>query len=129
MDAEDGGLLNIELSDDEVDHDAKASRRTGQSEEQFQAVKQSYHPKVENGNVSFLFTRPKSPCSSYLEPRSTRPSPCPWHPAPTSSIFKSSSTPSTSSTSFAATKKRSTSSPASSPVAMEASSTPTPGTC
>jgi alkylhydroperoxidase family enzyme len=61
MDAEDGGLLNIELSDDEVDHDAKASRRTGQSEEQFQAVKQSYHPKVENGNIHKTIALPLAP--------------------------------------------------------------------
>lgn len=46
------GLLNIEISDDE--QEAKKAKRTGQTEEDFQAIRATYRPKVENGNVSFL---------------------------------------------------------------------------
>lgn len=51
MDDEDGGLLNIEISDDEADTKKKADR-TGQTEEEFQAVRREYHAKIENGDVS-----------------------------------------------------------------------------
>ncbi|KAI9163048.1 hypothetical protein HJFPF1_04646 [Paramyrothecium foliicola] len=62
MDDDDGnGLFNIEISDDEVDLDEKAARRTGQSEEQFQAVKQNYHAKVENGDIYKSITLPLPP--------------------------------------------------------------------
>ncbi|KOS22739.1 hypothetical protein ESCO_003490 [Escovopsis weberi] len=52
---QDGGLLNIHISDDEEEdpqgqHD-KADR-TAQTEALFQAVKQGYHAKIENGNIS-----------------------------------------------------------------------------
>lgn len=46
------GLLNIEISDDE--QEAKKARRTGQTEEDFQAIRATYRPKIENGNVSFF---------------------------------------------------------------------------
>lgn len=56
MDDEDGGLLSIALSDSDSDQQTCASTtkasRTGQSEEAYQAVKRSYHVKIENGNVS-----------------------------------------------------------------------------
>ena len=56
MDDEAGGLFNIALSDSESEEQVAASAakpsRTGQTEEDFQAVKQTYHAKVENGNVS-----------------------------------------------------------------------------
>jgi hypothetical protein len=56
MDDEDGGLLSIALSDSDSDQQACASStkasRTGQTEEEYQAVKRSYRVKVENGNVS-----------------------------------------------------------------------------
>ncbi|KAL6857585.1 hypothetical protein ACO1O0_005026 [Amphichorda felina] len=55
MDDEDGGLFNIALSDSESEEKAAASAakasRTGQTEEDFQAIKQTYHAKIENGNV------------------------------------------------------------------------------
>lgn len=50
MDDEDGDILNIQLSDTEVDEN-KADR-TGQTEADFQAVKRDYRAKVENGHVS-----------------------------------------------------------------------------
>lgn len=54
MDGEDGGLFNIEVSDDEGEREQKEARRTGQTEEAFQAVKREYKPKVEDGDVSTL---------------------------------------------------------------------------
>lgn len=51
MDEEDNGILNIEFSDDEVDVVKKKADRTGQSEEEFQAVKRDYRVRVENGEV------------------------------------------------------------------------------
>lgn len=54
MDDEDGGILNIELSDDEVDVAKKKADRTGQSEEEFQAVKRDYQVRVENGEVRII---------------------------------------------------------------------------
>lgn len=53
MDDEDGGILNIELSDDEVDVVKKKADRTGQTEEDFQAVKRDYRVRVENGEVCY----------------------------------------------------------------------------
>jgi hypothetical protein len=44
------GLLNIEISDDERDN--QRAKRTGQNEQDFQAIRATYRPKVENGNVS-----------------------------------------------------------------------------
>jgi hypothetical protein len=52
MDDEDGGLLNISISDGEEQQPAKPSRRTDQSETEWQVVKDAYSPKVENGEVS-----------------------------------------------------------------------------
>ena len=70
MDDDDfNGLLNIELSDNEVDLDEKASRRTGQTEQQFQTVKDTYHPKVENGNVGPIIL--SFPCLSLRLPLRT----------------------------------------------------------
>lgn len=66
----DSGLFNISLgSDTEEDAEGQdaskppARDRTGQTEEQFQAVRRTYRAKVENGEVSvpFLFLPPFSP--------------------------------------------------------------------
>lgn len=65
----DSGLFNISLASDTEDGDdhqdtSKAQKdRTGQTEEQFQAVKRSYRAKIENGEVShksLLFLPPPS---------------------------------------------------------------------
>ncbi|KFH46175.1 hypothetical protein ACRE_030230 [Hapsidospora chrysogenum ATCC 11550] len=62
MDDEAGGLLSIALSDSDSDQQTCASTtrasRTGQTEEEYQAVKRSYHVKVENGNVYKNVTLP-----------------------------------------------------------------------
>lgn len=55
-DDEDNGILNIEISDDEVDVTKKKADRTGQSEADFQAVKREYRVRVENGEVSYTTT-------------------------------------------------------------------------
>lgn len=61
MDDEDGGLFAIALSDSDADESQKAQdklaaarRRTEQTEEEYQAVKDSYRTKIENGNVSTI---------------------------------------------------------------------------
>lgn len=51
-DADENDLFNIQVSDSEDDKAEKKSRRTGQTEDEFQAVKNTYRAKVENGNVS-----------------------------------------------------------------------------
>lgn len=51
-DADENDLFNIQVSDSEDDKAEKKSRRTGQTEHDFQAVKNTYRAKVENGNVS-----------------------------------------------------------------------------
>lgn len=51
-DADENDLFNIQVSDSEDDKAEKKSRRTGQTEDEFQAVKNTYCAKVENGNVS-----------------------------------------------------------------------------
>uniref|UniRef100_A0A8H7TTR7 Uncharacterized protein n=1 Tax=Bionectria ochroleuca TaxID=29856 RepID=A0A8H7TTR7_BIOOC len=64
MDDESGGILNISLSDSETEEQqtpAKPSDRTGQSEEEFQAVKRTYHVRVENGNISEGISIPLGP--------------------------------------------------------------------
>lgn len=50
----DSGLFNIALSDSEGEDAATETTRdrTGQTEEDFQAVKRAYRPKVDNGDVS-----------------------------------------------------------------------------
>lgn len=72
-----GGLFSINLSDSEdgdADQEQQQQRttpasnggsgavrdRTGQTEAEFQAVKTSYRPKIENGEVSIDFSA--SPC-------------------------------------------------------------------
>lgn len=50
-DTEENDLFNIQISDSEEDKTEKKSKRTGQSEDDFQAVKSTYRAKVENGNV------------------------------------------------------------------------------
>lgn len=61
----DSGLFNISLGSDIEDGDGEAqgqqktsstsrADRTGQSEEQFQAVKRAYRAKIENGEVKLL---------------------------------------------------------------------------
>lgn len=83
-----GGLFSINLSDSE-DGDADQEQqqqqqqrtttasnggsgavrdRTGQTEAEFQAVKTSYRPKIENGEVSIDFSA--SSCSTHLPPPS-----------------------------------------------------------
>lgn len=51
MDEEDGGILSIDISDNEHDAVKRKADRTGQTEEEFQAVKRSYRARVENGDV------------------------------------------------------------------------------
>ena len=55
MDDEAGGLFNIAISDSETEDQTasttKSGSRTDQSEADYQAVKQTYHAKVENGEV------------------------------------------------------------------------------
>ncbi|TQV95301.1 hypothetical protein IF1G_06288 [Cordyceps javanica] len=50
-DTEDIGILNIEVSDAEDTPAEKKAKRTGQSEEEFQAVRQTYATRVQNGNI------------------------------------------------------------------------------
>lgn len=50
-DGEENHLFNIQVSDSEEDTIEKKTKRTGQSEDEFQAVKSTYRAKVENGNV------------------------------------------------------------------------------
>lgn len=63
MDDEADGILNIALSDSDSEQPtAKSTRRTDQTEAEFQAVKASYSVKIENGNVfAPPPPRPKSP--------------------------------------------------------------------
>ncbi|KAF7542927.1 hypothetical protein G7Z17_g11160 [Cylindrodendrum hubeiense] len=53
MDDEENGLFNIQVSDasDDEEREAKAARRTGQSEEAWSAIQREYLPKVENGDI------------------------------------------------------------------------------
>lgn len=52
-DNEDGGLFNIQVSDAEDTAAERKARRTGQTEDDFQAVRRTYVAKVENGEVRF----------------------------------------------------------------------------
>ncbi|KAL7796021.1 hypothetical protein V8C37DRAFT_18692 [Trichoderma ceciliae] len=60
-DTEENHLFNIQISDSEGDTTDKKSRRTGQSEDDFQAVKSNYHAKVENGNIYQSISLPLGP--------------------------------------------------------------------
>ncbi|KAI9900904.1 hypothetical protein N3K66_005166 [Trichothecium roseum] len=67
MDDEDGGLFAIALSDSDADESQKtqdklaaARRRTEQTEEEYQAVKDSYGTKIENGNIHESLSLPLS---------------------------------------------------------------------
>lgn len=53
----DSGLFNIALSDSEgEDATTETTRdRTGQTEDEFLAVKRAYRPKFDNGEVSLFF--------------------------------------------------------------------------
>lgn len=52
-DEEENGLFNINLSDEEQETAAeKKAKRTGQTEEEFQAVRKDYVAKIQNGDVS-----------------------------------------------------------------------------
>ncbi|KAG5976359.1 hypothetical protein E4U55_007341 [Claviceps digitariae] len=54
MDQEDNPILNIQLSDAEdqdLDPAKKKADRTAQTEDEFQAVKEVYRARVENGNM------------------------------------------------------------------------------
>jgi len=53
-DDENGGLFNIEVSSEEEDLEEKVPRDF-QSEEDFQRVRAEYKPKIEVGEVSFVF--------------------------------------------------------------------------
>ncbi|OAA56891.1 hypothetical protein ISF_07407 [Cordyceps fumosorosea ARSEF 2679] len=50
-DAEDDGILNIQVSDTEDTPAEKKAKRTGQSEAEFEAVRRTYVVKVENGDI------------------------------------------------------------------------------
>ncbi|KAM0523910.1 hypothetical protein ACHAPE_001163 [Trichoderma viride] len=60
-DADENDLFNIQVSDSEDDKVEKKSRRTGQTEDEFQAVKNTYRAKVENGNIQHTITLPLEP--------------------------------------------------------------------
>lgn len=61
FDADENDLFNIQVSDSEDDKVEKKSRRTGQTEDEFQAVKNTYRAKVENGNIQQTITLPLGP--------------------------------------------------------------------
>ena len=61
MDDDENGILNIELSDEEVDVAKKKADRTGQTEDEFQEVKQDYRARIENGEVRVQHHRPDPP--------------------------------------------------------------------
>ncbi|KAL2758252.1 hypothetical protein ACRALDRAFT_1074923 [Sodiomyces alcalophilus JCM 7366] len=50
-DLEDGGLFGIAAFDSEDESQANKKPRDGQTEEEFQAVRASYRPKIENGDL------------------------------------------------------------------------------
>ncbi|KAJ2975200.1 hypothetical protein NQ176_g5646 [Zarea fungicola] len=51
-DEEENGLFNINLSDEEQETAAeKKAKRTGQTEEEFQAVRKDYVAKIQNGDI------------------------------------------------------------------------------
>lgn len=122
-DDENGGLLNIHISDSEEDT-SKKTKRTGQTESEFLAVKRDYKAKVENGeasNISFsaqpsLLTFPNFPkmvCSLQLfrQPpncpaRSTSLSVFPLVQMPISSMSNKFCTPLKNFTSSDGTKRR-----------------------
>lgn len=60
-DADENDLFNIQISDSEDDKAEKKSKRTGQSEDDFKAVKNTYHAKVENGNIYQTLILPLGP--------------------------------------------------------------------
>ncbi|KHN96587.1 uncharacterized protein MAM_05530 [Metarhizium album ARSEF 1941] len=61
MDDHDDGILNIQISDDEVDAIKKKADRTGQTEDDFQAVKRQYRVRVENGDIHKNVALPLQP--------------------------------------------------------------------
>ncbi|KAL7814462.1 hypothetical protein V8C26DRAFT_403878 [Trichoderma gracile] len=54
-------VFNIQVSDSEEDKAEKKSKRTGQSEDDFQAVKSTYRAKVENGKIHETISLPLPP--------------------------------------------------------------------
>lgn len=100
MDEDDAGILNMQLSDDDVDVAKKKADRTGQAEDDFQATRRRYRVKVENGdvrrNASHLTVRDHGaahpsthhPCASRpahmltAQCRCTSMYGCLWSPAP-----------------------------------------------
>ncbi|KAF3073323.1 hypothetical protein CFAM422_004297 [Trichoderma lentiforme] len=60
-DADENDLFNIQISDSEDDKAEKKSKRTGQSEDDFKAVKNTYHAKIENGNINQTLSLPLGP--------------------------------------------------------------------
>ncbi|KPM39039.1 hypothetical protein AK830_g7481 [Neonectria ditissima] len=52
MDDEENSLFNIQVSDASDDEpEAKEARRTGQSEDTWNAIRREYQPKIENGDI------------------------------------------------------------------------------
>lgn len=79
MDDEAGGLFNIDLSESETEDQAASAAkpsRTGQTEEDYQTIKRTYHARVENGNVSSA-NRPGHWHLLIYAPRSTKMLACP----------------------------------------------------
>lgn len=50
-DGDDGGLFSIAISDSEDETTCAKKERGGQTEEEFQALRATYRPKIENGEV------------------------------------------------------------------------------
>ncbi|KJZ76891.1 hypothetical protein HIM_03768 [Hirsutella minnesotensis 3608] len=61
MDIEESGLLDIQLSDSEEQEQVQKIDRTGQTEAEFQLVKQDYRAKVENGQIHSSVQLPLTP--------------------------------------------------------------------
>ncbi|KAH7148456.1 hypothetical protein EDB81DRAFT_463623 [Dactylonectria macrodidyma] len=53
MDDDENTLFNIQVSDasDDEERESKQARRTGQTEDAWDAVRRAYRPKFENGNI------------------------------------------------------------------------------
>ncbi|GAO17916.1 uncharacterized protein UV8b_00393 [Ustilaginoidea virens] len=66
MDEDDAGILNMQLSDDDVDVAKKKADRTGQAEDDFQATRRRYRVKVENGDMHKHVRLPLEPGASKM---------------------------------------------------------------
>ncbi|KAF5001357.1 hypothetical protein FGRMN_1114 [Fusarium graminum] len=69
MDEEDplAGFAVVDVSSDEADEVETKSRRTGQSEEAWQAIKKEYTAKVENGDIYQNIKLPLGPGVSKMD--------------------------------------------------------------